>query len=1386
VDYSGEYYIRNVGSGRYLHEVGGGSSGVVSTTYQPDNHRHNRFKLIRREDGSYRIENKATRRAFSGLGWPNVRSDGGNNYYPISLINQEDGSFKLKLSSDFFIIENSSTKSLQYKSTNLNHYDYDKFTLESVWETPPIDLNKEYFIRVKTSGRYLRAWNGSASTSPINAGNEIKFALRRRAGGYYDITSKSTGKRLRYSDDEYGRYTTAYCSNCEEDNYLFSLEKADSNNSWTTPDGSYTIKNKSSGKYLQEFFDVETGPIHRNIVGISEPNDGYANFFLDDSFQTSTDYSGEYLIQAQESGRYLYDDGDFVSTLVQGDANSSRFVLKKVDGPSEVGQYEIWNRASLRRMHVQFQGSRLTTANDDNISDDDISELWHYACSLYPQDDGSFRSSSVLKIHEKLDLDYGEEHRYLASAGRRGVIDEAYSRFRLINPADFNAEHEDLSGEYLIRVKGSGRYLNAGNNIATADDLAANDSPTLFVLRRRMNLQEFQSGVAQPFFYEIWSKETGTRLRQVSDSNYKAESGASTVDDYLYRLSKRDDGSIQIIHKNTGQKLFEHFEPGSSNDKKLRSAQNTANHYASFLLDKSVEVSLNFNDLEGAALNFDGINDYVELENETSFDFTNALTIEAWVKVEAFNKTWQAVVTKGDNAWRLHRYRNSNKIAFSTNGLSNLTLSSNADINDSQWHHIAAVYDGDHKYLYIDGVLDAETAAVGTISRNNFKVQIGENAQQRNRYFKGHIDEVCIWNIARSQSKIQNNMAQNLTGFETGLAAYYNFNNGTPCGDNRDKIELQDQSSSNNNAFLRNFGLRGDECPSNWVQNYERSPVPDLSDAYYLQVRGSGHYLDLKDNGTAFANKISNGHKKFIFKKQGDGIYEIIYNGSRLHAQKTGNTWTYTTTANAGLAEEYYQFRLIQSTSNSYKIKCLASQNYIFENFAPNGSEHQLLLSASNEPDEYGFFELKSVPTPSPDNLSGEHLFKVTDSGRYIHCSGLEIGGLLSTNSQANDDYIRFWLKRKAEEGYEIWSKENSQRLHASRPGLNWMFTAKEENGLTKEHYLFSLTESSGFYTIKSIKTNEYLYENNVRGIASSSSPTTNHIIELAASYVFPNDVSGEYFLRSQGSGRHLYNSGQRIETSAEVNSNGIRFLLKKQTDGSYKIQSKSNLGYLHLASGNTYKASGDGEGNTYKFNLTFDANNGYRLQCKANNEYLYEYFDLALGDQHQQILSAPNPDPDYSHFFLESEYETPPQNLSGKRYIITSNSERYLFMSSNNTLASKFTTQNDEALKFVLKRRASGKYEIWNRATVASNYQPVNSKTTGMLWSSSIVFARETTLTTNSNKYLFEISNQSDSSYIIRNTAEGFLYNSNTIIKASPYSASQKFRIEAEFGTSE
>ena len=45
--------------------------------------------------------------------------------------------------------------------------------------------------------------------------------------------------------------------------------------------------------------------------------------------------------------------------------------------------------------------------------------------------------------------------------------------------------------------------------------------------------------------------------------------------------------------------------------------------------------------------------------------------------------------------------------------------------------------------------------------------------------FNGIIDEVRIWNIARSQNDIQEYMYKQLTGTESGLVAYWQFNEGT-------------------------------------------------------------------------------------------------------------------------------------------------------------------------------------------------------------------------------------------------------------------------------------------------------------------------------------------------------------------------------------------------------------------------------------------------------------------------------------------------------------------------------------------------------------------------------------------------------------------------------
>jgi hypothetical protein len=160
----------------------------------------------------------------------------------------------------------------------------------------------------------------------------------------------------------------------------------------------------------------------------------------------------------------------------------------------------------------------------------------------------------------------------------------------------------------------------------------------------------------------------------------------------------------------------------------------------------------------GQAFSFDGTNGYVSIPDSPSLDtFVSSITIEAWIKVNQFNSypDWNGIVTKGNSSWRLARYGNSSVIGFSTSGLSNVDLPGTQNVNDGQWHHVAAVYDGTNKYIYVDGVLDATVPATGTIAQNSYPVCIGENGEALGHLWNGLIDEASIYNRALSALEIQ-------------------------------------------------------------------------------------------------------------------------------------------------------------------------------------------------------------------------------------------------------------------------------------------------------------------------------------------------------------------------------------------------------------------------------------------------------------------------------------------------------------------------------------------------------------------------------------------------------------------------------------------------------
>jgi hypothetical protein len=193
----------------------------------------------------------------------------------------------------------------------------------------------------------------------------------------------------------------------------------------------------------------------------------------------------------------------------------------------------------------------------------------------------------------------------------------------------------------------------------------------------------------------------------------------------------------------------------------------------------------------GAAvfLDFDGTDDEVVIPDSASLDISAAITVEAWIKPDSIPDTSgnARVVSKGTTAWEISVLTNDTGCVAGTSGDVQWRATIGASGDDricggtlipGHWHHVAGTYDGSAFILYLDGDEVANVARSGSVAVNDLDLVIG-NSPQFARPFDGAIDEVRIWNVARTQQQIMDAMDIELTGTETGLAAYYRFNDAT-------------------------------------------------------------------------------------------------------------------------------------------------------------------------------------------------------------------------------------------------------------------------------------------------------------------------------------------------------------------------------------------------------------------------------------------------------------------------------------------------------------------------------------------------------------------------------------------------------------------------------
>jgi len=192
----------------------------------------------------------------------------------------------------------------------------------------------------------------------------------------------------------------------------------------------------------------------------------------------------------------------------------------------------------------------------------------------------------------------------------------------------------------------------------------------------------------------------------------------------------------------------------------------------------------------GDALDFDGDNDYVDVSHHNglpiySSDTNHKFTICMWVNGDAqyhkkvfaesnkyYNLSYHFTIGTSEYGKVYLDIQNSDDLYF--------TQESSKTAFNNEWHHIAWVDENNNQKLYIDGVQDPENFHYSRKHIPLNKTSLGAlNMHSTQDYFLGKVDELQLWTEALSETEIREDMHKTLTGTESDLLSYFQFNEGS-------------------------------------------------------------------------------------------------------------------------------------------------------------------------------------------------------------------------------------------------------------------------------------------------------------------------------------------------------------------------------------------------------------------------------------------------------------------------------------------------------------------------------------------------------------------------------------------------------------------------------
>ncbi|WP_338766988.1 choice-of-anchor D domain-containing protein [Bernardetia sp. ABR2-2B] len=331
------------------------------------------------------------------------------------------------------------------------------------------------------------------------------------------------------------------------------------------------------------------------------------------------------------------------------------------------------------------------------------------------------------------------------------------------------------------------------------------------------------------------------------------------------------------------------YEAPSSSQTYFCEVKSTVSNGSINLLSPLESEDIIVTESEANALHFDGVDDIVTMHSDfNAADFFDAdVTIEFWIKTSSMNRVIMSKWNEGTDGTFKIETTSEGKVSFTWNTIfdDELVIESDEIIADGDWHHIAITKKEEEGgfgssypvIMWVDALPQSQRPFSNDdmAQTTNPFILAGDNSGSLSP-FEGEIDELRIWDVARSCDNIYSNLNNQINPVsESFLSAYYTFNQGTAGGDNSiipAVDNLEDFSGNGRDGSLDNFSLTTGNI-SNWVTgnpSISGSTDPNNNPKLFL----SGSDLNIENGDTTPSEE--DGTDFGIVSGTGFGSFRII------------------------------------------------------------------------------------------------------------------------------------------------------------------------------------------------------------------------------------------------------------------------------------------------------------------------------------------------------------------------------------------------------------------------------------------------------------------------------------------------------------------------------